>query len=102
MTGGGPGAGAGTTCWKIATLTTAAAVHTVLAKAPHFVLPFQKRAATSNGESAAKPEKAYWIASSKIVSGARKATAYATSVINTMKRRPVCTCTASPNRFLAP
>src|ERR1700730_10351191 len=102
MSVGGPGAGAGTRCWKIATATTAAAVQTVLAKAPHLVLPFQKSADTSNGESAAKPEKAYWIASSKIVSGARKATAYAPIVISTMKRRPVCTCTASPKRFLAP
>src|SRR6266545_2709026 len=74
-TDGGPGAGAGTTCWKIAMATTAAAVHSVTANAPHFVLPFQNSAATSNGESAAKPEKAYWIANSKIVSGARNATA---------------------------
>ena len=50
---GGPGAGAGTTCWKIATAVTAAATHTVEASAPHFVLPFQNSAATSKGYSAA-------------------------------------------------
>ena len=35
-----------------ATPTTAAAAHSVLASAPHFVLRFQKSAATSSGDSA--------------------------------------------------
>src|ERR1044072_2791995 len=55
----GPGAGAGTKCWNNATANTENATHTVTAKAPHFVLPFQKRAATKRGESAANPENAY-------------------------------------------
>ena len=50
---GGPGAGAGTACWKIATATTEAAVQIVTASAPHFVLPFQNNAATSKGDKAA-------------------------------------------------
>jgi hypothetical protein len=55
----GPGAGAGTKCWNNATANTENATHTVTAKAPHFVLPFQKSAATKSGESAANPENAY-------------------------------------------
>ena len=49
-------------------------VHKVAANAPHFVLPLQNSAAIISGDKAAKPENAYWIASSKIVSGACKAT----------------------------
>ena len=48
-----PGAGAGTTVWITATPITAAAVQSVLASAPHFVLPDQNRAATSRGARAA-------------------------------------------------
>ena len=66
----GPGAGAGTAAWNTATATTAAATHSVAASAPHFVLPRQNSAATSSGESAAKPENAYWMASEKMLSGA--------------------------------
>ena len=47
-----PGGGAGTTDWITATVSTPAAVHTVVASAPHFVLPFQKRAATKSGDNA--------------------------------------------------
>jgi hypothetical protein len=72
-TRGGPGAGAGTAAWKTATATTPAATHKVEASAPQRVLPFQKRAATSRGERAAKPVKAYWTASEKMLSGARSA-----------------------------
>src|SRR5215213_11748438 len=49
----GPGAGAGTMACKIATAMTVSAVQSVTASAPHFVLPFQNNAATSNGDSAA-------------------------------------------------
>src|SRR5262245_25725667 len=45
-----PGGGAGTTFCRIATPATAAAVQIVTASAPHFVLPFQKSAATSSGD----------------------------------------------------
>src|SRR5438445_5661527 len=48
-----PGGGAVTTDWITATVSTPAAVHTVVASAPHFVLSFQKRAATSSGDNAA-------------------------------------------------
>ena len=41
---------------------TPAATHSVEARAPHLVLPRQNSAATSSGESAAKPVNAYWIA----------------------------------------
>src|SRR5262245_32586298 len=47
-----PGGGAGTAAWISATASTAAAVQTVVARAPHFVLPFQKTAAASRGASA--------------------------------------------------
>src|SRR5262245_1479171 len=49
----GPGAGAGTIDWRTATATTVNTVQTVTASAPHFVLPFQNNAATSNGDNAA-------------------------------------------------
>jgi hypothetical protein len=71
----GPGAGAGTTSCKIATNATASATQTVDASAPYFVLPFQNNAAIKSGDNAAKPENPYWIASSKIDSGARRAIA---------------------------
>ncbi len=73
-TAGGPGGGAGIVCWKTATAVTAKATQTVEASAPHFVEPRQKSAAIIKGDSAAKPENAYWMAISKIVSGARSAT----------------------------
>src|SRR5262245_53971679 len=69
-----PGGGAGTVAWNTATATTAASTHSVDARAPHFVLPFQNSAAIRSGDSAAKPENAYWTASSKIDSGALSAT----------------------------
>src|SRR5262245_29321676 len=47
-----PGGGAGMVVCTTATNATAAAVHTVAASAPHFVLPFQNSAATSSGASA--------------------------------------------------
>ena len=47
-----PGGGGGTADWISATARTAAAVHTVVARAPHFVLPFQKTAAASRGARA--------------------------------------------------
>src|SRR5262245_22645097 len=74
-TRGGPGGGAGTTCWKTATAITAATVQIVTARAPHLVLRGQKRAAIGRGDSAANPEKAYWMASSKMAGGARRAAA---------------------------
>lgn len=55
----GPGAGAGTTCWKIATAATAEATKTVDASAPHLVLPLQNKAAIRSGDKAANPENAY-------------------------------------------
>ncbi len=58
----------------MATAVTASATQMVEASAPHFVLPRQKSAAIISGDIAAKPEKAYWMAISKIVSGARRAT----------------------------
>ena len=48
-----PGGGAGTVDCSTATPATAAAVHSVTASAPHFVLPCQKSAATSSGDRAA-------------------------------------------------
>src|SRR5436309_10281130 len=78
---GGPGAGAGTIAWKAATATTPAADQTVTAKAPHFVLHRQKRAATSRGARAANPVKAYWTAREKMLTGARRVTAQARNVI---------------------
>ena len=72
---GGPEGGAGTIAWKTATATTPAAYQTVTARAPHFVLPCQKRAATSRGARAANPVKAYWTTREKMLSGARRATA---------------------------
>ena len=71
-TTGGPGGGAGTISWKTATPITPAAAHSVDARAPHLVLPRQKSAATSKGDKAAKPVKAYCTAREKMVSGARK------------------------------
>src|SRR5262249_29710848 len=53
-----PGGGAGTTDCSMATPATAAAVHSVTARAPHFVLPLQKSAATSSGDSAEYPANA--------------------------------------------
>src|SRR5262249_29374097 len=50
---GGPGGGTGTTCWKNATAPTPATTDSVAASAPHFVLRFQKSAATRTGQSAA-------------------------------------------------
>src|SRR5262245_42313284 len=70
---GGPGAGAGTRAWNTATAVTEAATQTVAASAPQRVLPRQKRAATSSGDSAAKPLNAYWMASEKMLSGASSA-----------------------------
>src|SRR5262249_25753041 len=82
-----PGRGAGTTACRIAIASTAAAVHSVTASAPHRVLFFQKSAAASSGESAAYPAKAYWLAMSKIDCGAVSAIAYATNVRRTTNRR---------------
>ena len=48
-----PGGGAGTTFCSTATARTATATQTVDARAPHFVLPLQNRAATSSGVRAA-------------------------------------------------
>ena len=48
-----PAAAAGPPSEASATASTAAAVQSVLASAPHLVLPFQNSAATSSGESAA-------------------------------------------------
>ena len=62
----GPGAGGGTRCCNSAIPKTAAPTHSVTARAPHFVLLFQNRAAARRGERAAYPEKAYCTASSKI------------------------------------
>src|SRR3954468_21017660 len=68
-----PGAGAAIEDCSSAIPATAAAVHSVTASAPHFVLRFQKSAATSSGDSAAYPAKAYWLARSKIDCGALSA-----------------------------
>ena len=68
-----PGGGAGTIVLKAAIPSTPIATHSVEARAPHLVLPRQKSAATSSGESAAKPVKAYWTASVKMLSGSRSA-----------------------------
>src|SRR6187549_2534850 len=48
-----PAGGAGIVVCTAATNATAAAVHSVAASAPHFVLPFQNSAATTSGASAA-------------------------------------------------
>src|SRR5437867_1245282 len=68
-----PGGGAGTAHCTTATASTPAAVHSVVASAPHFVLPFQKSAATSSGDSAEYPAKAYCVATSKIDCGMPRA-----------------------------
>ena len=47
-----PGGGAGTIDCSDRDASTAAAVHTVVASAPHLVLPRQNSAATSSGASA--------------------------------------------------
>src|SRR5258706_10568827 len=97
---GGPGGGAGTTAWKTATPITPAADHKVEASAPHFVLPRQKRAATRRGASEEKPVNAYWTAREKMLSGMRRAAAYATTVMMTTKARTMWTCAGSPKRAL--
>ena len=66
-------AGGGTTAWSTAVAPTVPAVHSVTASAPHFVLPRQNNAASTIGSIAAKPEKAYWVAMAKMLTGARKA-----------------------------
>src|SRR4051812_38491307 len=48
-----PGGGGATADWITATATTAAAVHSVVASAPHLVLFFQKSAAINSGDRAA-------------------------------------------------
>src|SRR2546425_12993342 len=72
---GGPRDGAGTIAWKTATAATPAADQAVTARAPHFVLPRQNRAATSRGARAANPVNAYRTAREKRLSGAFNATA---------------------------
>src|SRR6185295_11679513 len=74
-TGTVPPGGAGTTDCSTATASTAAAVHTVAASAPHLVLSFQNSAATSSGDSAEYPANAYWVASSKMDCGTTSAMA---------------------------
>ena len=59
-------------------------------------------AAADNLRRRDEATKYYAVAMSKIDCGTLRAIAYATSVMITTKRRPVCTCTASPNRLLPP
>src|SRR5688572_30426098 len=66
-----PGGGAATVVWTTATVSTPATVQSVTASAPHFVLFLQNSAATSSGDSAANPAKAYCVARSKIDCGMR-------------------------------
>src|SRR5262245_51031945 len=68
-----PGGGGGMFDWMSATPATAAAVHSVVASAPHRVLCFQKSAATSSGTRDEYPANAYCVAMSKIDCGMRRA-----------------------------